>query len=204
MLPWLGLQKGEKKGEAKNNLEENRGKWMDTKLVGKAGKRKGQQSSTDRSGGALLSPYAQPSVKMIGEVSQFTKKVTSVFCILKNKNKTTTTKNKQTNKKTNTHTHRINNSVCCSMLSRKILYNNHSWSGTERNNLVDLQYVLWSRGISRKSAALIVKYSQKKKWISFVFYCFKNLSIAIILEPLARFRWGFQQNIPLLMSISIK
>ena len=45
---------------------------------------------------------------------------------------------------------------------------------------------------------------EKKECISFVFYCFENLSIAITLEPLVRFRWGFQQNVPLLMRISIK
>ena len=39
-------------------------------------------------------------------------------------------------------------------------------------------YVLWSSGISRTSGALIVRYSQKKKWISFVFYCSENPSLA--------------------------
>ena len=38
--------------------------------------------------------------------------------------------------------------------------------------------MLRSSGISQKSAALIVRYSQKKKWISTVFYCSENLSIA--------------------------
>ena len=38
--------------------------------------------------------------------------------------------------------------------------------------------MLQSSGISQKSAALIVRYSQKKEWISFVFYCFENPSIA--------------------------
>ena len=38
--------------------------------------------------------------------------------------------------------------------------------------------MLWSSGISWKSGALIVRYSQKKEWISFVFYCFENPSIA--------------------------
>ncbi len=42
-----------------------------------------------------------------------------------------------------------------------------------------------------------------KKCISFVFY-FENLSIAVTLEPLVRFRWGFQQNVPLLIRILIK
>ncbi len=36
------------------------------------------------------------------------------------------------------------------------------------------------------------------------FYCFDSLSIAITLEPLVQFRWDFQQNVPLLMRISIK
>ncbi len=64
--------------------------------------------------------------------------------------------------------------------------------------------VLRSSGISRKLGALIVRYSQKKKCISFVFYCFQNLSIAITLDPLVCFRWGFQQNVPLLIRTSIK
>ncbi len=67
-----------------------------------------------------------------------------------------------------------------------------------------VKYVLQSSGISWKSAALIVRYSQKKECISFVFYCFENLSIAITSEPLVRFRWGFHQNVPLLMRTSIK
>ena len=66
------------------------------------------------------------------------------------------------------------------------------------------QYVLRSSGISRMSGALNVRYSQKKECISFVFYCFENLSIAITLEPLVRFRWSFQQNVPFLVRISIK
>ena len=42
----------------------------------------------------------------------------------------------------------------------------------------DSKYVLRSSGISRKSGALIVRYSQNKEWISFVFYCLENPSIA--------------------------
>ncbi len=64
--------------------------------------------------------------------------------------------------------------------------------------------VLRSSRISRKSAALIVRYSQKKKWIFIVFYCSKNLQLLITLEPLDRFKWGFQQNVPLLMKTSMK
>ncbi len=45
-------------------------------------------------------------------------------------------------------------------------------------------YVLRSRGISWKLTALIMRYSQKKERIYFVFYCFENLSIAITLKPL--------------------
>ena len=52
-------------------------------------------------------------------------------------------------------------------------------------------YVLRSSGISRKSGALIVTYSQKKKCIRFVFYCFENLLIAVTLEPLFCRRVGF-------------
>ncbi len=47
-------------------------------------------------------------------------------------------------------------------------------------------------------------WSQKKECVSFVFYCFENLLIAITLEPLVRYRWGFQQNVPLLMRTWIK
>ena len=50
---------------------------------------------------------------------------------------------------------------------------------------------LRSSGASRKLGALIVRYSQKKECISFVFYT--------TLEPLFRFRWDFQQNVCLLM-----
>ncbi len=46
--------------------------------------------------------------------------------------------------------------------------------------------------------------AKKQESISFVFYCFENLSIALTLEPLVRFSWGFQQNVPLLMRISFK
>ncbi len=49
-------------------------------------------------------------------------------------------------------------------------------------------FVLRSSMISLKSGALIVRYSQKKERISFVFYCSENLSVAITSEPLVRFR----------------
>ena len=39
-------------------------------------------------------------------------------------------------------------------------------------------YVLWSSGISQKSGALIVRYRHKNEWISLIFYCIENLSIA--------------------------
>ncbi len=68
----------------------------------------------------------------------------------------------------------------------------------------DKVYVLRSSGIGWKSGELIVRYSQKKECISFVFYCFENLSIAITLKPLIRFSWGFQQNVPLQMRTSIQ
>ena len=54
------------------------------------------------------------------------------------------------------------------------------------------------------SGTLIVRYSQKKECIPFVFCCFDNLSIAITLEPLVRFRLGLQQNVPLLTRTSVK
>ena len=63
-------------------------------------------------------------------------------------------------------------------------------------------YVLRSSGISQKSAALIARYSQKKECISFVYS--QNLSIAVTLQPLVRFRWSFHQNVPLLIRTLIK
>ena len=59
---------------------------------------------------------------------------------------------------------------------------------------------------SRKSGALIVRYmySKKKEYISFVFYCFENLSFAITVEQLVRFRWGFEQTVPFLIRTSMK
>ncbi len=44
----------------------------------------------------------------------------------------------------------------------------------------------------------------RQHWLWDTFYCFENLSIVITLEPLVWFRWGFQQNVPLLMRTSIK
>ena len=58
-----------------------------------------------------------------------------------------------------------------------------------------MKYVLPSSGISWNSGALIVRYRQKKECVSFVFYCFENISNAITLEPLVQFRWGFPQNV---------
>ncbi len=54
-----------------------------------------------------------------------------------------------------------------------------------------LSHVLRSSGISRKSAAMIVRYSQKKECNSFVSYCLENLSNAQTLEPMIRFRCTF-------------
>ncbi len=45
-------------------------------------------------------------------------------------------------------------------------------------HVIVCSYVLQSSGISWTSEALIVRYSQKKKWIPFVFYCSENHSIA--------------------------
>ena len=61
-----------------------------------------------------------------------------------------------------------------------------------------LHNVLRARRVSRKSGALIARYSQKKDYISFVFYCFENLAI-LTLKPLVQFRCDYQQNAPLLM-----
>ncbi len=69
-------------------------------------------------------------------------------------------------------------------------------------------YVLRSSGISRKSVALIVRYRQKKECISFVFYCFENLSIAIhwsnsggVFSKMHLSSWGLQSNRKLKMSL---
>ncbi len=51
--------------------------------------------------------------------------------------------------------------------------------------------MLRSIGISRKSAALIVRYGQKKKSISIVFYCSGNLSIAHNLGTTGSIQAGF-------------
>ncbi len=59
------------------------------------------------------------------------------------------------------------------------------------DRLQSMTIVLRSRGISQKSGAMTVRYSQKKECISFVFYCFENLSIAKTLEPLVPFWWVF-------------
>ena len=76
---------------------------------------------------------------------------------------------------------------------------------SDNNKFFSIAYVLRSSGISRKSEALIVRYSQKNECISFVvFYYFDNLSIAVTLEPLFRFRRAFQQNVPLLIRTSLK
>ncbi len=55
-------------------------------------------------------------------------------------------------------------------------------------------HVLQSSGISRKSAALIVIYSQKKKWISIVFYFSENPSIAHNLGTTGSIQVGFSAN----------
>ncbi len=56
--------------------------------------------------------------------------------------------------------------------------------------------MLQSSWISRKSAALIVRYSQKKECISIIFYSSEKVQLLITLEPLDRVKWGFQQNVP--------
>ncbi len=48
----------------------------------------------------------------------------------------------------------------------------------EQELLGQVIYVLQSSRIIRKSGALIVRYSQKKKWNSIVFYCSENPSIS--------------------------
>ncbi len=56
----------------------------------------------------------------------------------------------------------------------------------------------------RSRERLLRDMARKKECIYFVFYCFENLSIAKTLEPLVRIKWGFQQNVHLLMRTSIK
>ena len=53
------------------------------------------------------------------------------------------------------------------------------------------KYVLRSSGISRQSKGLIVRYSQKKELISFVFYCFENSSIAHSVGTTSPIQVGF-------------
>ncbi len=63
--------------------------------------------------------------------------------------------------------------------------------------------VLRSSGISRKSAALIVRYSQKKKF-EVLLFCSENPSIAHNLGTARPIQVDFQQNVPLQMSTLIK
>ena len=56
----------------------------------------------------------------------------------------------------------------------------------------------------RKLVALIVRYSQKKDFISFVFYCLENPSIAYIISYNFDSTGPIQQNVPLQMSTSFK
>ncbi len=61
---------------------------------------------------------------------------------------------------------------------------------------------LWSSGISRKSAALIVRYARKRNEFLLFSIVLRTLQLLITLEPLDRFKWGFQQNVPLQVSKS--
>ena len=63
--------------------------------------------------------------------------------------------------------------------------------------------VLRSSGISRKSAALRDTARKRSEFLLFSIVL-RTLQLLITLEPLDRFKWGFQQNVPLQMSTSIK
>ena len=102
----------------------------------------------------------------------------------------------QTNKKT-----LVANSLSKKPIHNKLLLLIFIWPTCTYYYLKTI--VMPSSMISRKSVALTVRYSQKMECISFVFYYFENISIPITLEPLVRFRWGYQQNAPLLMRTSI-
>ncbi len=65
-------------------------------------------------------------------------------------------------------------------------------------------YVLRSSGISRKSEGLIVRYSQKKECISFVFYCFWESFNCYNFGTTGPIQVGFSANVPLLMRTSIQ
>ncbi len=62
--------------------------------------------------------------------------------------------------------------------------------------------MLGSNEISHKSWASIVGYSQKRNELLLFSIVLRILQLLITLEPLVRFRWGFQQNVPLQMSTS--
>ncbi len=73
--------------------------------------------------------------------------------------------------------------------------------------------VLRSSGISQKSGALIVRYSQKKECISCVFYCFENPSIACnlctigsiqkaVFSKMYLSKWALQSNLKMYAMIS--
>ena len=55
-----------------------------------------------------------------------------------------------------------------------------------------------------KSAALMVRYREKRNEFLLLSIVLRILQLLIILEPLDCFKWGFQQNAPLQMSTSIK
>ncbi len=73
----------------------------------------------------------------------------------------------------------------------------------ENNSLALLMYETRWSSIALRSSGV-----SRKNWLwdtmFIILFCFENLSIAITLEPPVRFRWGFQQNVPLLMRTSIK
>ena len=72
-----------------------------------------------------------------------------------------------------------------------------TWGSSAIHTQCVATFVLRSSRIRRKSAVFIVRYSQKT-------FCFQNFQLLITLEPLDRFKLGFQKNVSIKMSSSIK
>ena len=73
-------------------------------------------------------------------------------------------------------------------------YQNKYGHQSQVSKFVVLKYVLRSSSrISQKSGTLIVRYSQKQEWISFVLatIVLRILQLLTTLEPLVQFGWGF-------------
>ncbi len=76
--------------------------------------------------------------------------------------------------------------ICYESISHTSSFSQYATGGSE--------YVFRSSGISQKLGALIVRYSQKKEWISIVFYCSENPSITHYLGTTGLIQVEFSAN----------